>query len=200
MSGDAKEQQQPTTLGELIEELSQAGEEDGKVSVETLVQLVGRRSFGPILLLAGLIAVSPLSGIPGMPTTVATLVILVSVQFLLRRDHFWLPQWILRRRISHGKFCKALDVMRRPAQFVDKLIRPRLAIMTHQAGIYAIAILCIVIAATMPPLEILPFAATTAGAALTAFGLSAIAHDGVVGLIAILLTLGVAGIVIYSFL
>ncbi len=72
--------------------------------------------------------------------------------------------------------------------------------MTHAAGIYAIAILCIVIAATMPPLEVVPFAATSAGAALAVFGLALIANDGLVAVLAIAITAIVAGLVVYSFL
>lgn len=194
-------QPQASNLEELLDELRHAGEKDnGKVSMDMLLECVGRRSFGPVLLVAGLIAVSPISGIPGMPTTVAILVAAVALQFLFGRDHFWLPQWVLRREISHAKFCKALDFLRRPAAFIDRFLKPRLQFLTHHFGIQAIAVLCIVIAATMPPLEIMPFAATTAGAALTAFGLSLIAHDGLLGLVAVALTVGVAALVVYSLL
>jgi hypothetical protein len=57
--------------------------------------------------------------------------------------------------------------------------------LTGKVGTYVIALVCILVAATMPPLELIPFAATAAGAALTAFGLSLIAHDGVMVLIAL---------------
>ncbi|MEX2496284.1 MAG: exopolysaccharide biosynthesis protein [Woeseia sp.] len=194
------DQGQATNLEELLDELTQAGEKDGKVSVGALIECVGRRSFGPLLMLAGLIALSPASGIPGMPTTVATLVVVVAVQFLLRRDHFWLPQWLLNRKVQHKRLCKMIKVLRRPAIFIDRFLRPRLVFMTHHAGIYAIAILCIIIAATMPPLEIMPFAATAAGAALATFGLALISNDGLVGLIAVAITGVVAGLVSYSFL
>jgi hypothetical protein len=153
-----------------------------------------------VLLLAGLIAVSPLSGIPGIPTTVAVIVIVVSVQFLIGRRHFWLPRWVRERHFPHDRFCRALARVRRPARVVDRFLKPRLEILTHAGGVHAIAVLCIVIAATMPPLEIVPFAATAAGFALTAFGLSLIAEDGLVALIALLVTASVAGLVVYSFL
>lgn len=194
------EEQQPANLEDLLDELSHAAEHGGKTSLGDLVESVGRRSFGPLLMLAGLIALSPLSGIPGMPTTIAVLVVVVAVQFLMRRDHFWLPQWLLKREVSHEQFCKALRWVRRPARFIDRFLRPRLTFMTHAAGIYAIAILCIVIAATMPPLEVVPFAATSAGAALAVFGLALIANDGLVAVLALAITAVVAGLVVYSFL
>ena len=194
------EERQATNLEELLDELAQAGEHGGKVSLDELIRKIGRRSFGPLLLFAGLVAVSPLSGIPGMPTTVAVLVVTVAVQFLLRRDHFWLPQWLLQRELPHDKLCRAIELLRRPARFIDRFLRPRLAFMTHAAGIYAIAVLCVVIAATMPPLELLPFAATAAGAALSMFGLALIASDGLLAIVALVVTGAVAILVVYSFL
>lgn len=194
------ERPQPTNLEELLDELSGSAEHGGKVSLGDLIESVGQRSFGPLLMLAGLIALSPLSGIPGMPTTVAVLVVVVAVQFMMQRDHFWLPRWVLARQVPHDKLCKALHLLRRPASFIDRFLRPRLEFMTHAAGIYAIAILCVVIASTMPPLEVVPFAATSAGAALALFGLSLIANDGLLAMIAILVTALVAGLVVYSFL
>jgi hypothetical protein len=56
-------------------------------------------------------------------------------------------------------------------------------------------VVCIAIALTMPPLEILPFVASLSGAALTAFGLSLVAGDGLLGLIAWVFTLATAGVV-----
>ncbi len=51
-----------------------------------------------------------------------------------------------------------------------------------------IAIACIVIGIAMPAMEIVPFSANGAGAALTAFGLSLIANDGLLALLAFLFT------------
>lgn len=190
----------PARLEEVLDRLADAREEHGSVQIGRLVEAVGRRSFGPVLLLAGLIALSPLSGIPGMPTTVAIIVTAVAVQFLMGRTHFWLPQWVRKRELSHDRFCKAVAWLRKPARFTDRLLKRRLEFLTHDAGIHGIAVLVVIIAATMPPLEIVPFAATTAGLALTAFGLAVIAHDGLVALVALVLTVGVAGLVVYSFL
>jgi hypothetical protein len=75
-----------------------------------------------------------------------------------------------------------------------------MTVLRHCAGVYVIAVLCVVIAATMPPMEIVPFAATSAGAALTAFALSLLSHDGLVALIAIVFTCVSTGLVAYSFL
>ena len=196
--GNPTARQQPSNLEELLDLLGVLCRQHDRVSFGAIVQIVGQRSFGPLLLVAGLIVVSPLSGIPGLPTTVAVLVILIAVQLLLRRSHFWLPQWLARRKISRDRFCKALGVMRRPARFVDRFLRPRLEVITDGGGVHLIAVVCIVIAMALPPLEFVPFSATIAGVVLTTYGLALTAHDGLVGLIALLLTGAAAGLIVFS--
>jgi hypothetical protein len=64
-----------------------------------------------------------------------------------------------------------------------------LTLLTQSAALYAIAVISILVALIMPPLEMLPLANHAAGAALTAFGLGVIARDGVFVLIALMFCL-----------
>ena len=52
----------------------------------------------------------------------------------------------------------------------------------------------------MPVMEVIPFSANAAGAALTAFGLSLIARDGLLALIAFTFTAITIGLVAYNLL
>jgi hypothetical protein len=193
------EDQAPTNLEEMLDRLGRIPANNDRIALGTVLATVGRRSFAPLLLVAGLIAFSPLSGIPGVPTLVALMVVLIAGQLFFKRRHFWLPQWLLRRQISTAKYEIGLKALRRPARFIDRFLRPRLTALTQDAGLYAIAVLCVLIAATMPPMELVPFAATSAGAALTVFALSLIAHDGLVALLALILTSTTAVLVLSSF-
>src|SRR5690606_39349695 len=84
-----------------------------RTSVGDVLDHIGTRSFAPILLVAGLVMLAPLVGdIPGVPVLMGVIVILVAGQFLLRREHVWLPQWILRRSVEHSKVEKAAKWMR----------------------------------------------------------------------------------------
>lgn len=172
----------------MLDRLKQAGRSDERVDLGTMVGTVGRRTFAPLLLLPGLIALSPLSGIPGVPSLTALMVLLIAGQLLFGRDTFWLPRWLLNRTVSRTKYEATLKWLRRPARFIDRLLRPRLTILTRGAAQYGTAILCAIVALTMPVMEILPFAATSAGAAFTAFALSLLAHDGLLALIAMTVT------------
>ncbi len=63
-------------------------------------------------------------------------------------------------------------------------------------GIGILAIACIAIATVMPMMEIVPFSATSAGAVLTILGLSLIAGDGLMALLAYILTTLVVVVII----
>ncbi|HVT45323.1 MAG TPA: exopolysaccharide biosynthesis protein [Thermoanaerobaculia bacterium] len=178
-----------TTLEDLLDRLDQSAEENDPVTLGDLLDAIGRRSFGPLLLLAGLVVLAPVIGdIPGVPTSVAAVVFLAAIQLIFGRKHFWLPRWLLKRSISREKLSKALGWMRKPARFVDRLIRHRLGIFVEGGAVYAIAVVCIIIALTMPFMEVVPFSANIAGAALTALGLALIARDGLLALIAFVMT------------
>ncbi len=188
--------QEETKLEPLLDRLREAGQESDRVKLRRMIEVVGRRSFGPLLLVAGLIALSPLSAIPGMPTMVGLIVLLIAGQLLIGRDHFWLPRWLLERSISQKSFEKGLKFLQKPARWIDHLLRPRLKALTKGAALYVIAAWCVLIALTMPSMEFLPFSASAIGAALTALGLSIIAHDGLFALVAIAITAAAAGLVL----
>lgn len=61
-------------MEELLDRICQAADHQDRVSLEAVLKRVGTRSFGPLLLTVGIITVSPLTAIPGMPTSMAILV------------------------------------------------------------------------------------------------------------------------------
>lgn len=193
-----KKGEEPETLEELLDAIHEAEAEGGTVSLAAILDSIGHRSFGPLLLLAGLITVAPLVGdVPGVPTLMAILVLLTAGQLILRRDHIWLPGWLLDRKVRKDRIEKAVDRLRRPARFIDRGTRPRLTRLVRGPGAYAVAVACVLIALAMPPMELVPFSANLAGAALTAFGLALVSRDGVLALIGFALTSGGLGVVLY---
>lgn len=182
-------------LEQLLGRITDASDSRNDVDLGSILDAVGRRSFAPLLLVAGLITVSPIIGdIPGVPTAMAIFIFLIAGQILIGRHHFWLPQWLLNRSVTTKKLKKVLAWMRRPAQFIDRHIRPRLATFVRPR---LIAISCLAIAAAMPTMELIPFTANLAGAALTIFALSIMAHDGLLAIIAFSMTVLTLGLGLY---
>lgn len=192
MTDDAQQappQEVPHSLSALIIQVQQAGRRREDVSLEAILDAVGRRSFAPFLLIAGLITLAPLIGdIPGVPTLMASLVVLVAAQLLLGREHFWLPRVLLERRVSRTRFVRVTDAMTRPARWVDRVLRARLVWLTRPPAHLPVALTCLLIGLAMPPMELVPFSANGGGLALTLFGLALLAEDGLMALTAYLLT------------
>lgn len=183
-------------LTQLLALLERIERRNPRISVDDVLAAIGRRSFGPMLLVAGLITLAPLIGdIPGMPTLMALLVLLTAGQLLAGRRRFWLPGWLLKRNISRDKFDKALPYLKKPARWVDKLLRVRLPWLTGYWGSRLTALAGIAIALAMPPMEFIPFTANGAGLALALLGLGLVARDGLVLLIGFGLTAATFAIV-----
>lgn len=174
------------SLQDLLRTLSNAGRQDSpEVRLGDIMEVIGYRSFGPLLLVNGLLTLSPLGDIPGMPSLMAVLLLTVTAQILMKRGSLWLPSWLLEPSVSRSRFQRSLTWLKKPARFVDHGLKPRLRGLTDRTARYVIAGLCLLIALAMPPMELVPFTATTAGIALSCFGLALTLDDGLMVLIAV---------------
>src|SRR5690554_304934 len=199
MGESDQNQQEVHDLEGMLERMDEAAQEKEQVSLGDVLDAVGRRSFGPLLLLAGLVTLAPLVGdIPGVPSLMGLIVILTAAQLLFHRDHFWLPRWLLDRSVAADKLRKGVGWLQKPARFIDRFLRPRLQVFVQGAGMYAIALVSAAIALMTPAMEVVPFSANGAGLVLTAFGLALIAHDGLLSLAALILAAVTAGIIVYN--
>ncbi|WP_136523331.1 exopolysaccharide biosynthesis protein [Geomonas ferrireducens] len=186
-------------LQDMLDRINQSADDEGRVSLGQIVESVGDRSFGPLLLMVGVIAASPISGMPGVPTTMGIFILLIAGQLFFRREHFWLPKWVLRRSLAKEKVHTAVQWLRPSARFIDRWLRPRMSALIQGGSTYLISFVCAVIAVVMPMMELVPFSAHGAGLALTAFGLALISRDGLLALIAFAVTAVSFGVVIYQF-
>jgi hypothetical protein len=62
------------------------------------------------------------------------------------------------------------------------------------------AVLCIFIAAALPPMELVPFSANAGGLALAALGLALLASDGLLAVVAYLISTAAIAVVLYFLL
>src|SRR5687768_3125757 len=105
-----------TNIEQLLKRISEATKDKERVSLEEVLEVVGQRAFGPILLLAGLVMLAPVIGdIPGVPVIMGVLVVLSAGQLLFHREHLWLPSWLLKRSVSKDKLDKVLGWLQSPA-------------------------------------------------------------------------------------
>lgn len=187
-------------LEQLFKQIGNSANKEDQMSLGDIMHLLGYRSFGPLLLIAGLITLAPLIGdIPGVPTMIGIFVFLIAIQLMLRRECFWLPEWILKKSVEPQKVKKVLNWIYKPTRFLDRYLKPRLKIFIEGFAIYVIAAVSVIIAFFMPVMEFIPFSANIAGIALAALGLSVITHDGLLALISFAFTAAIVVLVAINF-
>lgn len=177
--GDSKGKGPFDTLCDLLDAVEQEADASGSMSVGQIQAMAGRRAYGPLLLLPGLVAVTPLSGVPSVPSIIGVIVVIVSAQLLFGRLQVWLPARLRDAALSGDKVRRGLRFARPAARAVDRVVHRRLPALTGPMSLRIAAAVCLLVAATMPPLEILPFLATSAGAIIALYGLALTVHDGV---------------------
>jgi hypothetical protein len=184
----------PDGLADVLDELSHNVNRESELSgirLGVLLSAVGRRSYGPLLLLAGLIAISPLTVLPFTTTIVAAITLLLAGQMVLGLKRPWLPRRILDIRVPRRAFFAFLDRARPVVERLDgALLRARWTFMTVPLFVNAVA-LCVCAAALITfPLSIVPFAPLAPGVAIVLFGLGMTARDGMWLSVGILFTIG----------
>jgi hypothetical protein len=190
-AGKQQRIQPPKSIGELLDRFKEAAEQGEEVSVSDLMNAIGRRSFGPLILLAGTVLSAPgISDIPSVGTLTGIFVGVVAGQMVVGRDHFWLPGWMLRRRVASKRLLKVAESKwtRKPAKWIDKFVTRRLEMFAGPKANRVVAAACLLLAVCGPLTEFVPLSGMGVGAALLAFGISLIARDGLITLIGCAIT------------
>lgn len=184
----------PNGVGEVLGELDELAASHRRVCVGDVLEDFGARSFGPFIMIPALIELSPIGGIPGLPTFLALIIAITAAQLLLGKKHVWMPQFIRRRSVSGRQLHKAVKKLRGIAHWLDEHSHGRLEALTEGVWIKAAAVAIIALCCTVPPLEFIPFASTAPMLAIASFGLALTVRDGVLMLIALTLAAAAIGL------
>jgi hypothetical protein len=175
----AKEQNLSRLLSSLVTETS--GE---NVTLGQLMSVVERRSFGAVILLLGLIAVSPLTVVPGATWLVATVTLLFSIQLLFGAKHPVLPKKLLSLSMKRSALVSFAAAARKTAHTADHLTSPRLVFLTRPPFVIVTALICVLAALVTYPLGLIPFGPVLPGISIVLMGIGLTARDGVFLLLA----------------
>lgn len=171
----------PETLAEVLDEVAAEVESPGAPPDMTLGDLlgaVGRRSYGPLLLVIGLFAISPATIVPGMTWLAAALTLLIAGQMALGLNHPWLPRWALQARAPRAMVRLGVSEARGWSRFIDGALTARLTFLARPPFVNVVALMCIGAALVTFPLGLIPLAPLAPGLAVVFFGLGMTAHDG----------------------
>jgi len=152
--------------------------EGESVSVRDLLNAVGRRSYGPVILLLGFIALSPLSLIPGANSLVAVITLIFAVQMVFGRAFPWLPKRALDFSFPRKHLITGVAVMDKHAHTIDQLLKPRLTFLTRSPFVQMVAMACVAAALVTIPLSFVPLGPLLPSITILFFGLAITARDG----------------------
>lgn len=168
-------------LSGVLDEIAQKADHDETPASLTLGEVfdsVGRRSYGPLLLVIGLFAISPATVLPGMTWFAAALTLLVAGQMALGMKRIWLPARALAASLPRAAVQAGVEKARPWARRVDSVLKPRLMFLSKPPFVNLVAVFCILAALVTFPLGLIPLAPLAPGIAVVLLGLGMTAHDG----------------------
>jgi hypothetical protein len=179
---DTPDEAPPHTLVDVLDRLSSLSSAGGgePVTVARLMRAIGRRSYGPLLLLIGLISISPLTAAPGATWFAASITLALSAQMALGASHPWLPREALTAQVPVLALQRAAAAAKPCARRVDAVLRPRLTWLIDPPFVFVTALACIAAALLTFPLGLIPLAPIAPGLAVSLFGLALTTRDGLI--------------------
>ena len=164
-------------LGSLLQSLEDRTSGD-RVSVAQMLNAVGRRSYGPLLLLLGFISITPLTIIPGANWLISLVTLLIAGQILLGKAYPWVPGRILKIAFPRKAMLEGIKQADPYVRQVDRFLKPRLAFLTDTPFVQLVALICVAAALLGFPLGLIPFGPVLPGLTVLLFGLALTARDG----------------------
>jgi hypothetical protein len=165
------------SLGHLLDNITE--DQGDSVSLKDVIARFESRGFGPLLLIPSLITLLPTGAIPGIPSLCGITLFLVCIQVAYGKKHPWLPNTLTEKTISTGKIDSAVEKAKPYVTKSERLLRPRIEILSASPLKNLVAAICGVAALCMIPLEALPFAAAAPAFALSLTAVGMINKDGI---------------------
>jgi hypothetical protein len=116
------------------------------VSIRDIIESLGHRSFGFILLIFALPNSLPILGIPGVSTITGLPLLLIAVQMTLRHHRVYMPRWIAKQSLAAESFRNIINRVVPWMQRLEKLLKPRLNFLTHKAAEPWLGAVCVSLA------------------------------------------------------
>ena len=166
------------TFEQLLDKIENSAGEADNVTVADLLDAIGRRAYGPIILLLGFVAISPLTLVPGANWLVALITLVIAVQIVFGRRIPWVPQRALKASFPRRYLHQAVTAEKPWARRVDRFTRPRFSFLTESPFVQMIGLVCVGAALITFPLGLIPLGPVLPSLAILLLGVGLAARDG----------------------
>lgn len=167
------------TTSQVLHRLTLGRPED-KVTFGELVDALGERGFGLLLIMLALPNCIPFPGVPGVSFVTGMAILYIAVQLILARDEPALPEWLNRKSFTRGQLTGFITKTTPLLRWLEKPVRPRLPSMVAGPGERIIGVIALIHAITLAlpiPMGNLP-----QGIALILLALALIELDGLMAI------------------
>ena len=164
---------------------------NGRVTIRRVLEAWGDRSYGPLFILLGFVASTPLAIMPGASALIGVVIAFLAVQMIFGARYPWMPKRMLSLSVSE----KSLNTVREKAaptlKFLDRLITRRLTILTNVFTRRLAACVVLLLSLVMIPLDAIPFAVAAPSWGVAIIGVAITARDGLLMAIALATAAGI---------
>lgn len=167
------------TTSQVLQRLS-VGEPEDKVTFGNMLDALGERSFGLLLIVLALPNCIPFPGVPGVSFATGMAILYISIQLILAKDEPSLPEWVSRKSFTRRQLTRFIQKTTPLLRWLEKPIQPRLSAMVAGPGERVIGLVALVHAITLAlpiPMGNLP-----QGIALILLALALIELDGLMAI------------------
>ncbi|WP_115704972.1 exopolysaccharide biosynthesis protein [Legionella sainthelensi] len=148
----------------------------GELTFQRILQALGERAFGIVLLFFALPSALPFSTIPGVSVIFSVPILLFACQMVFARKTLWLPKTIAEHTIHQKSISKIIHATVPYLIKIEYFLKPRWSFMTcrFMEIINGTIIFCLAILLMLP----IPFSNFIFAALLITFSLGLIEKDG----------------------
>ncbi|MBK1695942.1 exopolysaccharide biosynthesis protein [Rhodovibrio salinarum] len=199
MSERTADDGQADSITSTLHALKRAARQD-RVSLGTLIDQLGQRTYGPLFFTIGLIALSPIGAIPGASVVCATLIVLLAVQMSFGSHTPWVPGALRRLEVDGDLGRRSIERVEPYLRWLDRLTQARWSVLLSRPALHAVVLGLCALAVLMYPLALVPWGVLPVAAAITVIGLGLLTADGLITAIGLAVALvgGGGGLYILS--
>lgn len=147
------------------------------VSCQRIIQELGQRAFGIVLLFFALPNALPFSVVPGISTVSSVPILIFACQMIFARKVLWLPKIIAEKPIKQETIARVIHPTLPYLIKIERFLKPRLLFMNSRLMevINGIVIFCLAILLMLP----IPLSNFIIAGLIITFSLGLMAKDGV---------------------